>query len=309
MSWLGIDIGGTKIDIVLCDDELRVLDALQVSSDAGLGGDRMLDNAVTAAHRLAERSAHPVRGVGVAAAGVIDPATGEVGLASSTFPRWSGTSLGTELSGRLRAPVTVDNDANAFLFGEALAGAAAGHPDVLAISVGTGVGGAILLRGEIWQGAHGLAGEIGHTPGHGDEVCTCGAVGHLETIAAGPSIARRYAARSGTSRGVAEIAGLAMAGDAVAQGVLDDAGAAIGRAVGIAAVLLDCPVVVLGGGVMRSWALMEAACTRTLRASTLGGGSGISVRLGALGPRATALGAAALARAAGGPSPAVTRAT
>jgi glucokinase len=217
--------------------------------------------------------------------------------------------LGTELSGRLRAPVTVDNDANAFLFGEALAGAAAGHPDVLAISVGTGVGGAILLRGEIWQGAHGLAGEIGHTPGHGDEVCTCGAVGHLETIAAGPSIARRYAARSGTSRGVAEIAGLAMAGDAVAQGVLDDAGAAIGRAVGIAAVLLDCPVVVLGGGVMRSWALMEAACTRTLRASTLGGGSGISVRLGALGPRATALGAAALARAAGGPSPAVTGAT
>ncbi|WP_232667706.1 ROK family protein [Pseudonocardia sp. TRM90224] len=302
MSWLGIDIGGTKIDIVLCDDELQVLDALQVSSDAGLGGDRMLDNAITAAHRLAERTQptqSAVRGVGVAAAGVIDPATGEVGLASSTFPRWSGRSLATELGARFRAPVTVDNDANAFLFGEALAGAATGHPDVLAIAVGTGVGGAIMLRGEIWRGARGMAGEIGHTPGHGDEICTCGAVGHLETIAAGPSIVRRYTARSGERHGVAEIARLAAAGDVVARGVLDDAGAAIGRAVGMAAVLLDCPVVVLGGGVMRSWALMEDACAAALRASTLGGGVGITVRLGELGPRATALGGAALARKAG----------
>ncbi|MEJ3653340.1 ROK family protein [Actinomycetes bacterium KLBMP 9759] len=299
MSWLGIDIGGTKIDIVLCDDELRVLDALRVSSDAGLGGDRMLDNAITAAHRLAERTHRAVRGVGVAAAGVIDPSTGEVGLASSTFPRWSGRSLASELGARFHAPVTVDNDANAFLFGEALAGAATGHPDVLAIAVGTGVGGAIMLRGEIWRGARGMAGEIGHTPGHGEEVCTCGAVGHLETVAAGPSIARRYAARSGTHLGVADIARLAAEGDAVARGVVDDAGAAIGRAVGMAAVLLDCPVVVLGGGVMRSWALMEDACASALRASTLGGGEGITVRLGELGPRATALGGAALARAAG----------
>jgi glucokinase len=303
MSWLGIDIGGTKIDIVLCDDELQVLDALQVSSDAGLGGDRLLDNAIGAAHRLIERSEHAVRGVGVAAAGVIDPATGEVGLASSTFPQWSGTSLTTGLSARFHAPVTVDNDANAFLFGEALLGAAAGHPDVLTISVGTGVGGAIMLRGEIWRGARGVAGEIGHTPGHGGEVCTCGAVGHLETVAAGPSIARRYAARSGAQLGVGEIARRAALGDAVAQGVLDDAGAAIGRAVGMAAVLLDCPVVVLGGGVMRSWTLMEDACAAALHASTLGGGAGISIRLGTLGPRATALGAAALARSAATPRP------
>ncbi|MGI5128234.1 ROK family protein [Pseudonocardia sp. CA-107938] len=294
MTWLGIDIGGTKIDIVLSDDELQVVDALQVSSDAGLGGDRLLDNAIAAARRLAGPD---VRGVGVAAAGVIDPATGAVGLASSTFPRWSGTSLAKELGARFDVPVTVDNDANAFLFGEARAGAAVGHPDVLAIVVGTGVGGAVLLRGEIWRGARGMAGEIGHTPGHGDEVCTCGAVGHLETIAAGPSIARRYAARSGTARGVAEIADRAAGGDPVAHGVLADAGAAIGRAIGTAAVLLDCPHVVLGGGVMRSWALMQDACADALRASTLGGGAGITVRLGALGPRATAIGAAAAAAA------------
>lgn len=296
MSWLGIDIGGTKIDIVLCDDELRELDSLRVSSEAGHGGDRLLDNAIGAAARLVTPA---VRGVGVAAAGVIDPATGEVRLASGTFPRWSGTSLADELGKQFAVPVTIDNDANAFLFGEARGGAAAGAPDALAITVGTGVGGAILLERRIWRGAHGFAGEIGHTPGYSDDLCTCGAVGHLETVAAGPSIARRYRALSGREAAVAEIAGSAVAGDAAARRVLDDAGAAIGKAIGSAAVLLDCPVVVLGGGVTRSWPLLAEACAKALREHTLDRGAGISVRLGVLGERATALGAAALAMAAG----------
>lgn len=295
MTWLGIDIGGTKIDIVLCDDELREIDSLRVSSDAGEGGDRLLDNAIGAAVRLATPA---VRGVGVAAAGVIDPGTGEVRLASGTFPRWSGTALSEELGKHFAVPVTVDNDANAFLFGEARCGAAAGAPDALAIIAGTGVGGAILLDGRIWRGAHGFAGEIGHTPGYSDDLCTCGAIGHLETMAAGPSIARRYRARSGQEATVAEIAELAGRGSRDAQQVLDDAGAAIGKAIGSAAVLLDCPVVVLGGGVTRSWPLLAGACAKALREHTLDRGAGISVRLGVLGERATALGAAALAMAA-----------
>lgn len=295
MTWLGIDIGGTKIDIVLCDDELRELDSLRVSSDAGAGGDRLLDNAIGAAARLVTPE---VRGVGVAAAGVIDPATGEVRLASGTFPRWSGTPLSVELGKHFAVPVTVDNDANAFLFGEARGGAAAGAPDALAITIGTGVGGAILLDGRIWRGAHGFAGEIGHTPGYSDDRCTCGAVGHLETVAAGPSIARRYAARSGRAAGVAEITRLAAEGDAAARQVLDDAGTAIGKAIGTAAVLLDCPVVVLGGGVTRSWPLLADACAAALERYTLDRGAGISVRVGVLGERATALGAAALAMGA-----------
>ncbi|MFC4948346.1 ROK family protein [Pseudonocardia sp. GCM10023141] len=294
MSWLGIDIGGTKIDIVLCDDELREIDSLRVSSDAGQGGDRLLDNAIGAAARLTGAA---VRGIGVAAAGVIDPDTGEVRLASDTFPRWSGTSLATELGKHFAVPVTVDNDANAFLFGEARSGAAAGTPDALAITLGTGVGGAILLRNRIWRGAHGFAGEIGHTPGYSDDLCTCGAVGHLETVAAGPSIARRYAARSGRSERLAEIAARAAQSDPAARQAFDDAGTAVGKAIGTAAVLLDCPVVVLGGGVTRSWPLLTEACAAALQTFTLGHGAGIAVRLGVLGERATALGAAALAAA------------
>ena len=295
MSWLGIDIGGTKIDIVLCDDALQELDSVRVSSDAERGGDRLLDNAIGAAVRLLTPA---VRGVGVAAPGVIEPATGEVRLASGTFPRWSGTALATELGKRFTVPVTVDNDANAFLFGEARAGAAAGVPDALAITIGTGVGGAILLERRIWRGAHGFAGEIGHTPGYSDDVCTCGAIGHLETVAAGPSIMRRYRVRTGREAAVAAIADRACGGDDDAVGVLADAGAAVGKAIGSAAVLLDCPVVVLGGGVIRAWPLMAQACAKALREHTLDRGAGISVRVGALGERATALGAAALAMAA-----------
>ena len=99
------------------------------------------------------------------------------------------------LSDALDAPALLDNDVNASLRGEVSTGSIAGARDALAITLGTGVGGALWMAGERYDGPHGTAGEIGHLPGFGDALCTCGGHGHLETLASG-----RARSLPGTSR-------------------------------------------------------------------------------------------------------------
>ncbi|QWF78417.1 ROK family protein [Amycolatopsis sp. CA-230715] len=297
MSWLGVDIGGTKAQAVVVDDELRVRTARRVSSGASDGADRMIETALGLIGELLAEFPD-VLGVGVGAAGVIDPVSGVVTAASGTFPQWQGKSPAKLLENALGRPVLVENDVNAFLRGEASAGAALGAEHVIGITVGTGIGGALLSSGELLHGAHGGAGEIGHTPGFGDDPCTCGARGHLESVAAGPSIARRFAARDGRALGPAEIAELARHGDPAARGVYADAGAALGQAIATAATLLDCQTVVVGGGVAAAWDLIEAPCRAVVDSSVLASNRGLSIETARLGVLAVAIGAAALARSA-----------
>ncbi|GAB3869431.1 ROK family protein [Kibdelosporangium lantanae] len=231
------------------------------------------------------------QGIGVGAAGVIDPRTGQVTTASDSFQDWAGTKL-TEAFGELGLPVVVDNDVNAFLHGEAMAGAARGFRHAFGITVGTGIGGALISDGALLHGASGGAGEIGHTPGFGDEPCTCGARGHLESVASGLSISRRY----GQGVGAAEVASRARAGDQAARAVFAHAGAALGQAVATVATVLDSEIAVLGGGVLGAWDLMRDACRSTVRASVLATNAGLRIETAQLGDHAVAVGAAALAR-------------
>jgi glucokinase len=279
-----VDIGGTKIQVVRCDDDLRVLDSRRAESPPR----RMLATALW----LAEEMLDGARGIGVGAAGVIDPVTGAVTTASDSFPEWVGTRL-TDVVGReLGLPVAVDNDVNAFLHGEAAAGAARGYRHAFGITVGTGIGGALISDGVLLHGASGGAGEIGHTPGFGADLCTCGAHGHLESVASGPSIARRYGQRVGA----AEVARRARSGDKAAHQVFDDAGAALGQAIATVATVLDSQVAVLGGGVLGAWDLLEPSCRRAVDASVLATNAGLRIEPARLGQHAVAIGAAALAR-------------
>ena len=282
MSWIGVDIGGTKIQVVRCDDDLRVLDSRRAESPPG----RMLDTALALADELKEDA----KGIGVGAAGVIDPKTGEVTTASDSFPDWQGTRL-AEGIGELGLPVVVDNDVNAFLHGEATAGAAKGFRHAFGITVGTGIGGALISDGVLLRGAGGGAGEIGHTPGFGDEPCTCGKRGHLESVASGLSISRRY----GQGIGAAQVAHRARAGDDVARRVFEEAGAALGQAIAVVATILDSRIAVLGGGVLAAWDLLKASCWAAVRASVLDTNAGLLIEPARLGEHAVALGAASLA--------------
>jgi glucokinase len=234
--------------------------------------------------------------VGVGAAGVVDAVSGHVLVASDSFTDWAGFPVAAALRTALGVPAFLDNDVNAFLRGEIACGAAAGEADVLGMTLGTGVGGALWTGGELRTGAHGAAGEIGHIPGFGDLPCTCGGRGHLETLASARSVRARYGERTGRELTAREVADAARDGDADARAVYAAAGAGIARAIVMTAGLVDIGTVVIGGGVSGAWTLLEPLIQERLAAEPPISGHPVKLLRAALGSGAVPLGAAARAR-------------
>ncbi|MEV3906715.1 ROK family protein [Streptomyces canus] len=290
----GVDIGGTSTQVALFADDLTVVDRLEVPTPASVGGDAMVGAALDAVRLLLDRTGVRLLGVGVGAAGVVDVREGRILVASDSFRDWAGFAVTAALEEALGVPAFLDNDVNAFLRGEATAGAVAGERDVLGMTLGTGVGGALWLDGALYGGPHGAAGEIGHIPGFGDLPCTCGGRGHLETLASGRAIAARYGERTGRALSARDVA---EASDADALAVYEDAGAAVARALLVTAGLLDVTTVVIGGGVGRAWTLLEPSILRALATEPPVSGHPVRVVPSLLGGDAVAVGAAARVRA------------
>jgi glucokinase len=293
----GVDIGGTTTQVILCARDLTILDRVEAATPAAAGGAAMVDTALAGVRRLLERTPARLLAVGVGAAGVVDAEAGRILVASDSFRDWAGFEVTAAVERALGVPAFLDNDVNAFLRGEAAAGAVAGVPDVLGMTLGTGVGGALWLGGGLYDGPHGAAGEIGHVPGFGERPCTCGGRGHLETVASGRAIEARYGERTGREVSARVVAEAALAGDADARAVYDAAGAGVARALLITAGLLDVTTFVVGGGVSRSWSLLEPSVRRALAAEPPVSGRALRVLPAGLGGDAVAVGAAARARA------------
>jgi glucokinase len=296
----GVDIGATKTLTVLRDERDRVLGEAVAPTPARRGGAAILDTAADLVLGLltgAGAALADLAGVGVGAAGVIAD-DGRVTAASGSFAGWVGTEIDLELSGRLGGvPVRSENDVKAFLLAELAELAALGRDrprQALAVALGTGVGGALLVDGQLLRGFGAGAGEIGHVGDFGDEPCTCGRRGHLEAYAGGWALARRYAAATGLTWTADRIASAALTGDPVAVDLFERAGHCLGAAIGQACGLLGVPLVILGGGVLRSWALLERPLRDTLREHLPVSSAPVTVRLSQLGDRAVALGAAGL---------------
>ncbi|MFI6460330.1 ROK family protein [Streptomyces sp. NPDC050528] len=294
---VGVDIGGTTTQVVLCTDRLDVLDRTEVPTPASEGGAAMLAAALSALRLLLDRTPARLLGVGVGAAGLVDVRAGRILVASDSFRDWAGFEVTAGVQQALGVPAFLDNDVNAFLRGEVARGAVAGEENVLGMTLGTGVGGALWLNGALYDGPRGAAGEIGHVPGFGELPCTCGGRGHLETLASGRSIAARYEERTGRRRTAREVAEAARLGDPDAGAVYAAVGQGVARALLITAGLLDVTTCVIGGGVSRSWALVEAAVQETLALEPPVSGHPVRVLPALLGGDAVAIGAAARARA------------
>lgn len=292
---IGIDIGGTTMLAVLCDSELNIVDQITAKTPAREGNGAMAATAVAMAHALLERNDCVLSAVGVGAAGVIDQASGTVVTASDSFVGWAGTALGPILARELGVPAVLENDVNAFLAGEIESGAARDQRHVLGITLGTGVGGAVAFDGLLVHGAHGAAGEIGHIPGFGEEPCTCGQRGHLETLASGRSISRRYFQLSGRKLTARDIAAAARLGDVDAAQVFRDAGHGVARGILMVAGLADISTAVVGGGVSYAWDLLAPFIEEALASEPPVSGHAVSVRRSALGHQAVAVGACATA--------------
>jgi glucokinase len=292
----GVDIGGTSTEVVLCDPQLRVIARASAATPASVGGAAMIDTCVGLVDALVRATGTRLLGIGVGAAGVVDSQTGTVLVASDSFTDWAGFPVADTLHGKLGVPAFLDNDVNAFLRGEISTGAVAGEVQALGMTIGTGVGGAVWLCGELFEGFHGAAGEIGHSPGFGDRPCTCGGHGHLETLASGRSIAARYRDSTGFTLSAAEIASRARRHDQAAATVFETAGSAIGQAITMVAALIDVTTVVIGGGVAQAWDLLEPAIRRRLSDEPPVSGRPVRLERSALGADAVALGAASRVR-------------
>ena len=314
---VGVDVGGTKIAAALVSADGGLLGPVaEAPTPAREGAQAVLDAIASSVTTLIDTGAPAARrvrlapvAVGIGSAGVNDTGRGVVASATDTITGWPGTDIAGGVARRLLAAgvasqdllVHVDNDVNAYAAGEAWIGAGAGAGSVLVVAVGTGVGGAVVLDGHVHHGAHFLAGEIGHAPSGmaGSEPCTCGRSGHLEAIAAGPQIARRYREATGAVdiTGAYQVEKLADAGDTVAQRVYREAAIALGEAIAAVVTVLDPERVIVSGGLARSGDLWWGPLRKTMRAEVAGlVADDLELLPAALGTTAPIVGAAHQAR-------------
>jgi len=279
---LGIDLGGTKIEIVALDREGRERLRTRVATPAGDYA-AILD-AIGTLVENAERELGAPRGssrVGVGTPGSRSRATGL--LRGSNSVALNGKPILDDLEARLARPVRLTNDANCFALSEAADGAGQGADVVFGAILGTGVGAGIVIGGRVLDGVNGIAGEWGHNPlpwPRDDErpgrLCFCGRHGCIETFLAGPSMALDHSPQRDMSS--AAIAAAARAGDPACVATLDRYVDRLARALAHVINIVDPDVVVLGGGMsnidmlydavpprLRDWVFSDRVDTRVVR--------------------------------------------
>jgi glucokinase len=278
-GFLGIDVGGTSIRVARAASDGSLTPCARHSTPPdGREGVALLRRL------LCEFG--PARGTAVVVAGGVRPGDGEI-TQSPNLPGWEGLRLRDELACR------VLNDANGAVIGEAWRGALLGRRSAVLLTLGTGVGGGILLEGRLWEGNTGSAGEVGHVPVEPDgPPCACGGRGCLELYASGTAIA--LAARTPDAESAARAA---RAGDPGARAAFERAGRALGIVLAGLANVLNPEAFCLAGGVAPAFDLLESPIRREIagRAFRLAQ-EGLALLPGALGEEAGLYGAV---RAAG----------
>ncbi len=304
---VGIDVGGTKVNALRVTLSGEIL-ARETLSTPAEDMEATLERLVEAGMAVTNTE---VIAVGCGAAGLVEFATGVMRFAPNIV--WRDAPIADRMRQAFGLPVAVDNDCTSGAYGELRVGIARGHRDVLYLGVGTGIGGGIVMDGQIRRGAHGFAGEVGHIivePG-GPE-CGCGNSGCLEAVASGSTITRegRQAVAHRTHSLLSELAGgdpdrltgtmvteAAQAGDPTAQGILAEVGHRLGEGIAGLVNVLDPELVVIGGGAAGAGELLLVPARASFRAAVEGRELHPDVPIveGALGPDAAAIGAALMA--------------
>jgi len=255
---IGIDLGGSKIELAAMDAAGAIVLRRRIASPS-----RDYDAIVSAIAALVEEAESDLgarASVGVATPGAVSRATGRIKNANSTV--LNARPLREDLERRLARPVRVANDADCFALSEAVDGAGEGVEVVFGVILGTGVGGGIVVRGELLQGTNAIAGEWGHNPlplpgaeDHPLPSCYCGRRGCVETYLSGPGMSADHAHRQGERLDAARIVERAAAGDAAAAASLARYEERLARSLAVVINIVDPGVVVLGGGLSKIEAL------------------------------------------------------
>jgi len=260
MLSVGVDLGGTKIEILALDGrgEERFRKRVATPRDDYTG---TLDTIATLVSEAEAALGERAR-VGIGIPGALSRATGLVKNANSTW--LNGRPLKQDLERRLGRELRLENDANCFALSEAVDGAGRGAQTVFGVILGTGVGGGIVVNGRVLAGPNAIAGEWGHNPlplpGDTDlplPPCYCGRAGCIETYLSGPGMERDHRVATGARRTTREIVAGAKEGDAQCRGALARYEERLARSLAVVINILDPDVVVLGGGMSNIESLYE----------------------------------------------------
>ncbi len=264
--YLGVDLGGTSIKTGICDQEGNLLRTLETMTEADQGTERVIANIAASAKRIVEESDYDweqVQGIGMGIPGFMDVEEGFMKL-SPNLPL-TNVPLKKLLEERLDKTIYMGNDANVAALGEAWSGAGKGVPLMVMYTLGTGVGGGIIINGDILIGSSGMGGELGHmavVPDLEAIQCGCGKLGCLETVSSATGIIRMAsdAVERGDRTMLADVATItakdvfdaARAGDETALRIINRAAFYLGKSIATLSVVVNPNRFVIGGGVSKA---------------------------------------------------------
>jgi glucokinase len=278
---IGVDLGGTNLRIAAVDDQGSLLEKVALGTQLSLGRDRVIDDMCDAIQRIAQKykNSAPLLGIGIGVPGIVDVEAGMM-RAAVNLPGWADYPARSEIERRLRTPVILENDGNVAAMGEKWLGAAKNYSDMAMLTLGTGVGGGLVLGDAIWHGVNGMAGEFGHITVEPDgPLCPCGNCGCLELYASATAVVRmaREAAASNPGSALATAAAggaafsaqsvynLAIRGDEDARRIFQRVGRSLGIALATLINILNLPVYVIGGGAASAWEAFAPSLFAELR--------------------------------------------
>lgn len=278
---IGVDLGGTNLRIAAIDEQGTLMEKITLGTKTVFGRDQVLNNMCDAIQQTSEkyRASASLLGVGIGVPGIIDMQTGMM-RESPNLPGWADYPVRAEIERRLGAPVILENDANCAAFGEKWLGAGRQVNDLAMLTLGTGVGGGIVMGGKIWHGMTGMAGEFGHmTVEPEGPQCGCGNRGCLEQYASATAVMRmaREAIAGGNAPGLAmvansdvefsakEIYNLTIQGDEQAKKIFRRVGRALGISLATMINGLNLEMYVIGGGVSSAWEAFSPSIFEELR--------------------------------------------
>ena len=278
---IGVDLGGTNLRIAAVDEQGGLIEKVTLGTRISLGPDHVISDMCDAIQRMSDkyRNAAPLLGIGIGVPGIIDMQTGLV-RESPNLPGWVDYPARAAIEQRLKTVVILENDANVAALGEKWLGAAKDYSDVAMLTLGTGVGGGLVMGGVIWRGANGMAGEFGHTTVEPEGYpCGCGNRGCLEQYASATSVVRlareaiasngasalARAAHSDPEFSAKSIYNLAIQGDEDARRIFRYVGRCLGIVLSAMVNSLNLPIYVIGGGVSSAWEAFSPSIFEELR--------------------------------------------
>jgi glucokinase len=281
---IGVDLGGTNLRIAAVSREGQLLEKVALEANAARGPDPVINEMCSAIQRINSQYERNGKflGAGIGIPGIIDLETGTV-RKSANLPRFSGYPVRAEIERRLSAKVFLDNDANFAALGEKWLGAGRSVANMAILTLGTGIGGGIVLNEKIFHGMNGMSGEFGHVPIANDGPrCGCGSYGCAEQYASATAIMRMareaiaagsaglaQAANSGAKFNAEAIYKLAMKGDKDAQEIFRKFGNALGFVLAGVVNILNLEMFVIGGGVSSAWDAFAPSMFEELRSRSL----------------------------------------